>query len=143
MSDFADSSRIKQLLSRKGEPAAAAAIARGQTIAQAAREGGISVRTLNRRLQDPAYLAGIGRMRRQVLDGILGRLLVGAVTGVEVLIELATSAKSESVRGSSARVLVEHSLSFTELVGITERLEAIETAVNARRHPPALTSGLE
>ena len=128
----------REIWDLKGEPAVLVALSRGASVEAAARAGGVSGRTVRRRLEDPAYRAEIARLRAKVLDGIRARLLDGAATGVETLIEVAQDGKSESARVSAARILVEHTLSFAELVGMNERLAALEDVMSEAR-PPALT----
>ena len=120
---------VRPVDSLKGEPVAALALASGSTITEAARQAGLSERTVRRRLDRVEYRAEIARLRRKVLDGILARLLTGATTGVDTLIEIAANGQSESARVSASRILVEHSLSFAELVGVSERIADLEHAI--------------
>lgn len=136
----ADVRARREIWDLKGEPSVSVALARGASIEDAARAGSVSARTVRRRLEDPRYRAEIAKLRAKVLDGILARLLYGARVGVETLIEVARDGKSESARVSAARVLAEHTLSFSELVAVDERLAAIEAAVSEAAEP-VLTIG--
>jgi len=130
---------LSDILAAKGEPLASEALARGTTHADAAAEAGISVRTLHRRLQHPTYREHVkrrqGEYRGQLLEGIVDGLLRGAAAGVGTLLEISEHGTSESARVSASRILIEHSLSFSELIAMSERLAAVEAAVDAARQP--------
>ena len=95
--------------------------------------------TVRRRLQNPAYQAHVNRRRGEIraeyLEAIVDRLLRGAVAGVQALVAIAEGGVSESARVSASRILVEHSLSFSELVAVNERLASVEAALEAARQP--------
>lgn len=52
-----------------GDLAIALALARGTSVAEAARIAGVSERTVYRRRTDPAFRAGVERLRSQIIEG--------------------------------------------------------------------------
>ena len=65
--------------------ALAVCLARGDCVADAAREAGICLRTARRRLKEPAFVALVSEIRRERRDRAVGLLTESAVEAVETL----------------------------------------------------------
>jgi hypothetical protein len=102
-----------------------AALAGGATYADAASAAGVSARTVRRRMEDPEFRGEVTAARRQAVEQIRARLTANAQIGVSVLVELADSASSETVKLGAARALVQMALESRrgqlEPAGISER----------------------
>lgn len=59
----------------KGEPHTLTALACGASAAEAAQAGGVSERTVRRRLAEPAYRRQVAAVRADVLGRIVGQLV--------------------------------------------------------------------
>ena len=102
------------------------ALAQGQTIDAAAEKVGISKSTAHRRLRQPEFRCRIAEIRAEMLSQMVGNLShIG--TGAVIVLAQLTQAKSESVRLSAARAILEFVFRGTELVGVQERLAALES----------------
>lgn len=86
----------------KGEPMAAILLARGTPRPQVARTAGVSAKTLERRLADPAYRAEIQRYRDEMVDRTIGKLTDLGVVAVDVLARLLES-KAEYIQLGAVR----------------------------------------
>lgn len=117
---------------------AVAALAAGRTIAAAAREAGISERTLRRRLADTGFAAQVHAARARIIEEAVGRLAGAAAGAIETLVRLLTSA-NEPVVVSAAKGLLDNLLRYRAAHDLDERLTRIEDAVAelaARRNTP-------
>ena len=62
-----------------------AALVEGNTFQKAAERSGLSVRTVNRRMQDPGFRAEIGKARREFIEIIVSRLVrTSTIASVEL-----------------------------------------------------------
>ena len=103
-------------------------LARGSSQAQAATETGYSTRTIRRRMEHEDFRNAVAAARSAVLTEATGKLAAAAGAAVETLVSLATGAKSEIVRASCARSILELSAKFRETQELADRLAALETA---------------
>jgi hypothetical protein len=111
--------------------AAAFALARGQTVKQAALEVGVGERTLHRWLKaDAAFPRRVGEYRDQLVSGAVGRLSDLAGRAAETLGELVVS-KDDKVRLQAVRTVFE-ALSAREAADVAARMSAIERAYTER-----------
>ena len=115
----------------KGEPAALLALASGQSVEEAAREAGVTARTLRRRKATAEYRSEIARLRREYFDAAGGRLASGLGPAISKLFEL-LHAQSEHVQIKAVQLLLEHGTSLNEVVGTEERIESLEQVVLKR-----------
>lgn len=116
----------EQIARMKGEPTVLAALAAGATIEAAAQAGAVAERTVYRRMDDPAYRAEIARQRQTAIDRALGRLASASASAVDVLVELAASAESETVRLKAADRAIAHVIALHDHVAVLDRLEELE-----------------
>src|SRR5262245_41601872 len=82
------------------------ALARGDTVRDAAREAGIGERTAYRRMRDPEFRQRLSAVRADVLERATGRLADAGADAAETLKAL-LKAESESVRLGAARAILE------------------------------------
>lgn len=112
--------------------AAIIALARGATTDQAAAEAGVTSRTVRRWLADPAVSAEVRRLRADLLNQVVGALSDAAVDAVHTL-RGALGADSENVRVRAAQTILTALVSLRDATEVTERLTAIEDALNAHQ----------
>lgn len=128
---------------QKGEPTVLAALAAGATIEAAAEAGSVAERTVYRRLADPAYRAEVARHREAAIGQALGRLASASAGAVDVLVELAARAESETVRLKAADRIVAHVIALHDHVSVLDRLDELEETLatlkaerDAQKPPP-------
>lgn len=114
-----------------GKTAAALALARGASIEAAAKEAGVSGRTLYRWRQDPGFEAEIRTARRNLLDQLVNELENGVREAVGVLRE-ALRDEAPAVRVRAASVLLGALPTITDHLDVAERLAALERAEQLR-----------
>jgi hypothetical protein len=113
-------------LSPKQE-AAALALAAGRTQDEAARTCGAGTRTIKTWLHDrPAFARRIQELRAQMTSQALGRLVDSMVNAAKTLAYLSRKGKSEMVRLSAARAVLELGHKLRESVELEERIGALE-----------------
>jgi len=125
-----DSGEIAQW---KGEPRGALYLAEGLSIVEAARQAGVSERTLRRRLARPDYRAEVAQLRGKMLDAALGQLIAATTAAVAVLVNL-LEAKSETVRLGAASRILEHALELRELTEVEGRVQSLEQVLLKATH---------
>lgn len=108
-------------------PAVIVALARGATSEEAAREAGVSGRTVRRWMEDPDFLADVRDTRTELLQHAVGQLAAGAVEAVTTLREALRDADGRN-RVQAARVLLDATLALRESLDLEERLAALEAA---------------
>lgn len=108
------------------------ALARGETVATAAKLAGLSERTVYRRLQDPDFRRQVSNVRFNILDRATGQLLNMSDRAIETLVAL-LDATSESVRLGAARSILDHTIKFREISEFEIRLQMIENAIAISR----------
>jgi hypothetical protein len=85
-------------------------LASGATFAEAAEAAGVSKSTVQRRMADPSFRAGVGAERDDLIARVRGGMIARAECAALVLMELAQSGRSESVRLGAARSILELAL---------------------------------
>jgi len=111
---------------RKRDLAFLVAIARGETVRDAAREAGIGERTAWRRMADPEFRRRLSGVRADVLERATGRLADAGAEAAETLKAL-LKAESESVRLGAARAILELGSKLREAGELEERLRMLES----------------
>src|SRR5262245_61678447 len=111
---------------KNGRTAVTLALAGGDTVATAAQKGGVGERTVYRWLQEDGFRQEVAHTRATMFAQALGRMAEGAVSAVVVLRQLCLKGKSESVRLSAARSILELGNKLRESVELEERLQALE-----------------
>ena len=85
----------------------------GKSISEAAEAGGISAKTIQRRLADPEYQARISQQRSEFLARAVGQLSAASTQAIETLVGL-LQAKSEMARLGAAKAILEYGISLAE-----------------------------
>ena len=86
------------------------ALAAGSTAAEAARSAGISLRTVRRRLSDPAFVGQIDEAKADLLGQVLDRISGAAVAAVETLMNLMDPSTPSATRLGAARAVLDCSV---------------------------------
>ncbi|HEV3298216.1 MAG TPA: hypothetical protein VG055_01150 [Planctomycetaceae bacterium] len=109
------------------QEAAAIALASGRTIEQAARASNAGTRTLKTWLHDqPAFASRVTELRGEMTSRALGRLVDAMASAAETLGHLSRKGKSEMVRLSAARAVLELGTKLRESVELEERIAVLE-----------------
>jgi hypothetical protein len=106
-------------------------LARGDSHVEAGRKAGVSARTVARRLESDEFKQQIDDFRHAVLSEAAGRLCAASGRAVDTLNKLLTS-KSDSIKLSAARSILESAVKVVELVRIEGRLVEIERMLNVK-----------
>ncbi len=113
---------------RKGDDALVLALARGQTYRDAATEAGLSEKTAQRRVQEPAFRQAVANARTLLFAQAVGQLADAAVEAVVTLRTL-LAAQSESVQLGAARAILEAGPRLRESEELAARISALEAAL--------------
>lgn len=111
---------------KKGDAKLVLALACGASAESAAQNTGLSLRTVYRRLADPAFYAQVTEMRAEMVRRATGMLTAAGMGSIKTLTTLQESASSESVRLGAARATIELGCKLRETVEWAERLAALE-----------------
>jgi molybdenum-dependent DNA-binding transcriptional regulator ModE len=111
---------------QKGDLALLTALAAGSSIKDAAKVAGISERTAHRRLEDLEFQERIAELRTQLLSKAVGRLTDATTEAADTMRSLLQS-KSDSVRLSAARAILELAPKLREAVELERRIAQLET----------------
>jgi hypothetical protein len=111
------------------------ALACGASPEVAAQKSGVSPRTVHRRLADPAFRAGVERLRTEMLQRAVSMSGAASLAAVKTLTALQESAKSESVRLGAARALVDLNCKLRQTAEQQARIEALETQLRQLLEP--------
>jgi hypothetical protein len=109
---------------RKGEAALIVALACGASPESAAQKAGLGVRTVYRRLADPAFRAEVNEVRADTVRRAADMFSAASLPAIRTLMTLHESATSESVRLGAARALIELGCKLRENVELIARLAA-------------------
>ncbi len=111
---------------KKADAGLVLALACGASAENAAQKAGVSVRTVYRRLAEPAFRAEVDGVRAEMVRRTAGMLTAAGVASLKTFTTLQESAVSESVRLGAARAIIELGCKLRESVELTERLAALE-----------------
>jgi hypothetical protein len=107
------------------------ALACGASVEQAARQSGLTARTVYRRLEDAAFRRRIQKVQHEIVERTTGTLTAAATEAVKTLLELLKNTSPPPVRLGAARSVLEMGLKLREIVELMERMAALEEQVNA------------
>ena len=102
------------------------ALACGASPESAAQKTGLSVRTVYRRLSDPAFQQQVSEVRADMVRRSAGLLTAAGLSAIKTFTVLLESAKSESVRLGAARAVIELGQKLRDTTDFEERLAAVE-----------------
>jgi hypothetical protein len=105
------------------------ALARGETIAEAARQSGWSPRTAWRRTDDPEFMQRVRRARADMVGRAAGGLANAAVDAVETLRGLLNS-EAEAVRLAASKNILDLACRFRASEELERRIVDLEERVN-------------
>jgi hypothetical protein len=128
-----DNKRHKQ--APAGKSKAMTALIGGATRAEAAAEGGVCLRTLERWLAEPSFKAELEAGRRATYETALAALKGVAGRAVETLAGLLNS-RHESERRHSAAVILSFAFKANEMYDLEIRIAALEKTADELSHRP-------
>ena len=117
----------------------ALAIAEGESIAEWARQNGVSERTAFRWASDPEVRRQAEATRRRALGQAIGRLTGMAMNAVDGIAHLAKAAESESVQLRAWRAVLADNMAVAKFADLEHRMTEIEEQLEKRTgyKPPA------
>jgi hypothetical protein len=126
---------------RKADADLILALACGATPENAAQKAGFGVRTVYRRLAEPAFRAQVNEMRAELVRRAAGMLTAASMVSIKTLTTLQESAVSESVRLGAARAVLELGCKVRASVQLMERIAAVEAVIDAPNKQDPSMSG--
>ena len=111
---------------RKSDLGLILALACGASPESAAQKTGLSLRTVYRRLKDPAFQQQVSEVRADMVRRSAGLLTAAGLSAIKTFTVLLESAKSESVRLGAARAVIELGQKLRDTTDFEERLAAVE-----------------
>lgn len=115
---------------RRGDHILIPALARGETIARAAAQAGLSERTVYRRLHEPEFRAQMDEARGDLINQATGQLAGAAKAAIDSLVKL-LGASAETVRLGAARALLDQLVRLRDVTEFERRLEAVERTMQS------------
>jgi hypothetical protein len=106
-------------------------LACGTTAEQAARQAGVNVRTVFRRLKNPEFRRQIQAMRADMVQRTSGTLTAAGGEAVKTMVELMRSPTPSAVRLAAARAIVELGMKVRETAELEQRLAELEERMAA------------
>jgi hypothetical protein len=117
---------------RKNDTALLAALACGATAAAAARQVGVSERTVFRRLKDPAFCEQLKAQKAEIRQRHSDVLNASGLGAVKTLLRLQDESKPPTVQLGAARAVLEFGMRLHESVEFEQRLAALEERVREK-----------
>jgi hypothetical protein len=122
---------------KKNEDPLLLALACGATVDAAARQCGLSDRTVYRRLQDPEFQKRLEGLRADMIQRSAGMLTAAAGEAVRTLLSLQKDATPAAVRLGAARAILEIGIKLRQMVEIEQRLVEVEEMLATQNQQPA------
>lgn len=122
---------------KKSEDPLLLALACGATVEAAARQCGLSDRTVYRRLQDPEFKKKLENVRSDMIQRSAGMLTAAAGEAVRTLLSLQKEAIPAAVRLGAARAILEIGIKLRQMAELEQRLTELEERVAAPNSAPA------
>ncbi|VTU02526.1 Phage protein OS=Acetonema longum DSM 6540 GN=ALO_17461 PE=4 SV=1 [Gemmataceae bacterium] len=110
---------------KKNEDALLLALACGATVEAAARQCGLTDRTIYRRLSEPAFKDRLQALRTDMVARAAGMLTAAAGEAVRTLLQLQKDAPA-TVRLGAAKAVLEVGMKLREVVDLEARMAALE-----------------
>ena len=114
------------------------ALACGASVENAARAAGMSPRTAQRRLAEPAFRKRLQDLRTDMAQRTGGMLTAAGMEAVKTLISLQDGSIAAAVRLGAARTVLEFGIKLRENNELAERIAALEA--QAAPPPPAAST---
>jgi hypothetical protein len=112
--------------------ALALALAAGMTASAAAEQQQVSLRTVRRRLANPAFRRLVARLRGQMLDAALGRMADNMTRAADKVANLIDS-DDEALGLRAARTLMSLGLRLRDSVELADRVQELEREFNQQQ----------
>ncbi len=117
---------------QSADPTILLALACGANAEAAARQAGVSERTVRRRLKDPKFVQKVNKLRAEMHLRIADQLTAAGTEGVRTMVQLMKDTNSGSVRLGAARSVVELSTKVRETADLAVRLSELEERLAQR-----------
>jgi transposase len=111
---------------RRGDVILQAALASGDSVAQAAAKANLSERTVYRRLQDPDFQRGLNAVRSEMLQRAAALFNAGSVLAAKTLLDLQDESMPPTVRRGASRDMIEFGRQLYEFALLDKRLNVLE-----------------
>jgi hypothetical protein len=111
------------------------ALACGATVEVAAAKAGVSVATVYRRLNDPAFLQQLQAVRSEMVQRTAGMLTAAAGEAVKTLLDLQKNTVPHASRLGAARSVLEIGIKMRESADLEARLAAVEAQLAVANSP--------
>ena len=111
---------------RKSEDALLTALACGLSVEQAARQTGVSTRTIQRRLAEANFRFRLDELRHEMLARSCAMLTAAGVESVRTLVELLKPQQAATTRLQAARAILDLGVKLRQLVDVEERVHDLE-----------------
>lgn len=108
-------------------------LARGQSIRQVAKRTDVSERTINRRLQDPAFRNRLQELKEKLIDQTATRLTGIGMKAVRTLNKLMADGVKAEVRLGAARAALALAAEWRTNQELAEQIAALEEAQNREK----------
>ena len=123
---------------KKNEDALLLALACGASVEAAAKQCGITDRTIYRRLKDTAFKARLQAVRSDMVGRSAGLLTAAASEAVRTLLALQKDSAPPAVRLGAARAVLEVGMKLREVVDLQNRMDELEELVETlQKQQPA------
>jgi hypothetical protein len=119
----------------RADGALIAALVAGRPVAEAAAAAGMSERTAERRLADPAFRAELKAARDRTVEAATTALGQASTRAVRTLVALMSWRKPASIRLASARAVLDLGARFREQGELAQRIAEIEARLAAGEQP--------
>ena len=111
---------------RKSEDALLTALACGLSVEQAARQTGVSTRTIQRRLTEANFSFRLDELRHEMLARSCAMLTAAGVESVRTLVELLKPQQAANTRLQAARAILDLGVKLRQLVDVEEQVHELE-----------------
>ena len=116
---------------KKADDGLVLALACGASPEGAAQKTGLSLRTVYRRLAEPAFRRQVEQVRAEMVRRTAGMFTAAGLAALKTFTTLQESASSEAVRLGAARAIIELGCKLRQAVEMNERMAALEARLEA------------
>jgi hypothetical protein len=102
------------------------ALACGSTIEQAAAKGEVTVKTVQRRMQEPEFRKRLHLLRSEMVSRSASMLTAAAMEAVKTLLSLQNENVQAAIRFGAAKAVLELGAKLRENVELEERIRQLE-----------------
>jgi hypothetical protein len=115
---------------KKSDEALLVALAYGLSVEQAAKQTGISARTIHRRLEDVGFQARLDQLRYDMLTRSSAMLTAAGIESVKTLVDLLKPSQPAMTRLSAAKSILDLGVKLRSLVEVEFRMKELENRIN-------------